>query len=632
MASLRFALAQFDFPVGAVARNGEHVRELMTLARDQLGAQLIAFPELTLSGYPPEDLLLRPSFLASCERELAAVAAHADGIAAFVGHPDAIGEVYNAASLLAAGAVRFTAHKQALPNYTVFDEKRYFRPGHDSCVTEFCGVRVGWLVCEDIWEPEAAALAAAHGAELLVVINASPFDLEKSTQREELLARRARENDVAIAYLNLVGGQDDLLFDGGSLLVEPDGRIAARAPVFVDALLLAEYDNATRRFRAIDWPVEADISREARVYAGLVRGIRDYVDKNHFPGVLLGLSGGIDSALTLAIAVDALGAERVLGVRLPSRFTSDLSNDLAEVQARTLGVKLLTIPIGPPFGGFIEVLEPIFAAAGEPSPVRGADLDIPVESLAGASRADSHHPWRSPSGPAALFAPAVLPAQSTQLASNPGSPLGPQPSVLASDATEENIQSRCRGVILMALSNKLGHMVLSTGNKSEYAVGYATIYGDMCGGYAPLKDCYKQLVYALARWRNVVSGRGTGDLGLGKSGPPASVAGTANRLPSEVIPRAVIERAPSAELRENQTDQDSLPPYETLDAILERFIDGEQSQAEIVAAGFDEATVRRIARLVLGSEYKRRQSAPGPKITTRAFGRDRRYPITSGWR
>jgi len=563
MALLRFALAQFDFPVGAVARNGQRVRELMAEARDRHSAQLIAFPELTLSGYPPEDLLLRPSFLAACENELAAVAAASRGIAAFVGHPHTLGEVYNAASLVADGAVAFTVHKQALPNYTVFDEKRYFRPGNDSCVTDFGGVSVGWLVCEDIWEPEPAALAAAHGAELLIVINASPFDLEKSRQREELLARRARENNVAIAYLNLIGGQDDLLFDGGSLLVEPNGSIAARAPVFVDALLVAEYDSTQRRFRAIGWPDEPDNSREARVYAGLVRGVRDYIDKNRFPGVLLGLSGGIDSALTLAIAVDALGAERVLGVRLPSRFTTDLSNDLAEIQARTLGVELVTIPISPPFAGFLDVLRPAFAA------------------------------------------------------------LSSQSSALSPDVSEENIQSRCRGVILMALSNRFGRMLLSTGNKSEYAVGYATIYGDMCGGYAPLKDCYKQLVYALARWRNSLGKEGLRAAGRGPKGSAGEVI--------EVIPRAVIVRAPSAELRENQTDQDSLPPYEVLDAILERFIDGEQSQAEIVAAGFDEATVRRIAKLVLGSEYKRRQSAPGPKITTRAFGRDRRYPITSGW-
>jgi len=537
MATLRFALAQYDFPVGAVARNGERVRELIQTAR-AAGVQLVAFPELTLSGYPPEDLLLRPSFLAACERELVAVAQATHGIAAYVGHPHTLGEVYNAASLLADGAVAFTAHKQALPNYTVFDEKRYFRPGHDSTATDFAGMRIGWLVCEDIWEPEPAALAAAKGAELLVVINASPFDLEKSTQREELLARRARENSVAIAYLNLVGGQDDLLFDGGSLLIEPDGRIAARAPVFVDAMLVAEYDNAARRFRALDWPVENDSSREARVYAGLVRGVRDYIEKNHFPGVLLGLSGGIDSALTLALAVDALGPERVTGVRLPSRYTTDLSNDLAEQQANAMGVQLLTIPIETPYVGFLDALAPAF--------------------------------------------------------------LGKR-----ADITEENLQSRCRGAILMALSNKLGRMLLTTGNKSEYAVGYATIYGDMCGGYAPIKDCYKQLVYALARWRN-------------RAG--------------EVIPAAVIERAPSAELRENQTDQDSLPAYEVLDAVLERFIEGEQSQAEIVAAGFDEAVVRRVAKLVLASEYKRRQAAPGPKISTRAFGRDRRYPISSGWR
>jgi NAD+ synthase (glutamine-hydrolysing) len=537
MASLRFALAQFDFPVGAVAKNGKRVRELLAQARDNHDAQLVAFPELTLSGYPPEDLLLRPSFLASCEKELAAVAAETRGIAAYLGHPHTIGEVYNAATLVADGEIIATVHKQALPNYTVFDEKRYFRPGDRSIVVELSGVRVGLLICEDIWEAEPAALAAEAGAELLMVINASPFDVDKAAQREELLARRARENNVAIAYLNLVGGQDDLVFDGASMLVEHDGRIAARAPAFVDALLLATYDNATRRFTAHDWPTIANHSLDARVYAALVRGTRDYVDKNGFATVVLGLSGGIDSALTMAIAVDALGAERVKAVLLPSRYTSDLSNREAIAQAEGQGVRHFTVPIEGPFDAFLELLAPA---------------------------------W----------------------------------SCRPADTTEENLQSRCRGVILMALSNKFGHMLLSTGNKSEMAVGYATIYGDMCGGFAPLKDVYKTTVYALARWRNAQS---------------------------RVIPEEVITRAPSAELRENQTDQDSLPAYDALDAILGRFIEGEQSQAEIVAAGFDEATVKRIARLVLVNEYKRRQSAPGPKVSMRAFGRDRRYPISSGW-
>jgi len=537
MALLNLALAQFDFAVGAVARNATRVRELMAQAR-AAGADLVAFPELTLAGYPPEDLLLRPSFLAACERELGDLATQARGIAAFVGHPHSLGEVYNAASLLRDGAVELTYHKQALPNYTVFDEKRYFRPGERSAVVEIRGVRVGLLVCEDVWEAEPSAAAAAAGAELLLVINASPFDLAKAAQREDLLARRAREHGVGIAYVNLVGGQDDLVFDGGSLLLDADGRVAARAPNCVDALLLASFDAATRRFRAQDWPAAADVSEEARVYGALVRGTRDYVEKNAFPGVLLGLSGGIDSALTQAIAVDALGAERVTAVLLPSRYTSELSRREALAQAQAQGVAHLELPIEPPFQAFLQALAPAFA--GKPA-----------------------------------------------------------------DVTEENLQSRCRGVMLMALSNKSGRMLLSTGNKSEMAVGYATIYGDMCGGYAPLKDVYKTWVYRLARWRNACAA---------------------------VIPEEVITRPPSAELRENQTDQDSLPPYDVLDAILDRFIEGEQSQAEIVAAGFDEATVRRVARLVLANEYKRRQSAPGPKVSTRAFGRDRRYPITSGWR
>jgi len=541
MPRLTFALAQRDFPVGAVAANAARMRELIAAAREG-GAAIVAFPELAICGYPPEDLLLRPTFLRACADELASLAADTNGVAAYVGHPHAQGEVYNAASLLRGGKIELTYHKQALPNYTVFDEKRYFQPGHEAVVVEISGVRVGLLVCEDIWEAEPAAKAAQAGAELLLVINASPFDIPQAKTREELLARRASENNVAIAYVNVVGGQDDLLFDGGALLVEPDGRIAARAPQFVDALLFADYDSDARRFTARDWPVAEDASDVAIVYAGLVRGVRDYVTKNGFPGVLLGLSGGIDSGLTLALAVDALGADRVTAVMMPSRYTSGVSTSEAEAQARKLGVDYRVLPIETAFGAFRDTLAPVFAGRAE-------------------------------------------------------------------DITEENLQARCRGVLLMALSNKFGALVLSTGNKSEMAVGYATLYGDMCGGYAPLKDVYKTLVWELSRWRNAQESDG-----------------------EWVIPPVVIDRPPSAELRNNQLDQDSLPPYDVLDAILERFVDRDESQAEIVGAGFDEATVRRVARLVLGSEYKRRQSAPGPKITTRAFGRNRRYPISSGWR
>jgi NAD+ synthase (glutamine-hydrolysing) len=458
-----------------------------------------------------------------------------------VGHPHSEGEVFNAASLLREGCIEVTAQKQALPNYGVFDDKRYFRSGHESIVLTIDGVRVGLLICEDVWVPEPAAQAARAGAELIVVINASPWDRAKPFEREAVLVSRARETSCAFAYVNLVGGQDEVVYDGGSLLVNGDGSIAARAPAFVDALLWVEFDASTRTLQALDWPVVTDTSREATLYAALVRGIRDYIDKNGFSGVLLGLSGGIDSALTLALAVDALGADRVTAVMMPMRYTSQLSLDGARMQAEQAGVGYHVIDIEPTYGSFIDALTPAFKGK-------------------------------------------------------------------AADTTEENLQSRTRGVMLMALSNKHGKLLLATGNKSEMAVGYATLYGDMCGAYAPLKDVYKTMVYKLSRWRNT-SADGTGG-----------------------IPVAVIERPPSAELRDDQTDQDSLPPYDELDAILERFIEGEQSQAEIVAAGFDAETVRRVARLVLANEFKRRQSAPGPRVTTRAFGRERRYPITSGWR
>ncbi len=576
MSTLRFALAQFDFPVGDVAGNARRMRELASQARDG-GAALVAFPEQSLCGYPAEDLLLRPGFLAACTDQLASLARGIGGIAAVAGHPDSQGEVYNAASVLRDGGIALTYRKQALPNYTVFDEKRYFRRGSDTCVFECEGVRIGLLVCEDIWEAEPAAHAAAAGAELLLVINASPYDIRQQATRERLLGERARDNRVPIAYVNTIGGQDDLLFDGASLLVGADGRVTARAPSFVEALLFAEFDTETRTLQALSWPGCGDTREEAVVYAGLVRGVRDYVHKNGFSDVLLGLSGGIDSALTLAIAVDALGPQHVTAVMLPSRYTSELSLREARAQAQTLGVRYLDLPIEPAF-----------------------------EALA------------------------------RTLASVPGG------DTLA-DITAQNLQSRARGVLLMALSNQTGALLLSTGNKSEMAVGYATLYGDMCGAYAPLKDCYKTLVYRLARWRNEAGlGLRRQDAGAnigvadGPKGEPlkrrVSRAPGLGESIGEVIPGAVMGRAPSAELRANQTDQDSLPPYDVLDAILERCIEGAQSREEIVAAGFDADTVQRVMQMVYAAEFKRRQSAPGPRVSTCAFGRERRYPITDAWR
>lgn len=565
MATLRLALAQLDFPVGAVAANAAKVRDIAAQAQAG-GAALLAFPELAVSGYSPEDLLLRPSFLAACNDAVIALAAETTAMAVLVGHPDSAGEIYNGASLLRNGAVEVTAHKQALPNYGVFDEKRYFRAGHETVIVLVNGVHVGCLICEDVWQPEPAAQAAEAGAELLVVINASPWDDAKQAKRETVLVARARETGCAIAYLNLVGGQDEVVYDGASMLVNADGSIAARAPAFVDALLWATFDPATRTFQAEGWPQVADTSAIATLYAALVRGTRDYIEKNGFGGVLLGLSGGIDSALTLALAVDALGADRVTPVMLPTRYTSQLSLDGAREQAERAGADYQIIDIEQTYQSFMRGLTPLFAGK-------------------------------------------------------------------AADTTEENLQSRTRGVMLMALSNKHGRLLLATGNKSEMAVGYATLYGDMCGAYAPLKDVYKTQVYRLAKWRN---GAGTTEWSAESCGVRMlmvpSFGGQASGSGAWVIPPVVIERPPSAELRENQTDQDSLPSYDELDAILERFIEGEQSQAEIVAHGFDAATVQRVVRLVLLNEFKRRQSAPGPRVTTCAFGRERRYPITSGWK
>lgn len=547
MGTLRLALAQFDFPVGAVAANADRVRALMREAAAG-GADLLVCPELALSGYPPEDLLLRPSFLAACGVELDALARGTDELAAVVGFPHSEGVTYNAAALLHGGRIVQVAHKCALPNYGVFDDKRWFEPGHAVTVTSLGDVRAGILICEDAWQPEPAAAAARAGAELLIVVNASPFDADKQTVREAVLAARARETGCAIAYLNMVGGQDDVVYDGASLLVDGKGSIVARAPAFVDTLLWAEFDSTARAWQADDWPAAPDTRPQATLYAALVRGVRDYVHKNGFEGVLLGLSGGVDSALTLAIAVDALGADKVTAVMLPSRYTSALSLREAQAQARALDVEYFDLAIGDACDAFTATLEP---ACGE---------------------------------------------------------LG--------DLVTQNLQARSRGVLLMALSNQTGKLLLTTGNKSEMAVGYATLYGDMCGGYAPLKDVYKTQVYALAKWRNE---SGTMD------------EGRANRQEA-VIPPAVIERAPSAELRADQTDQDSLPPYDVLDGILKRCIEGAASQAEIVAAGYAADDVRRVVRMLYAAEFKRRQAAPGPRVSSCAFGRERRYPISNAWR
>ena len=540
--TLRIAMAQFDFPVGDVAGNRDRIARMVTEARDEYQADIVLFPELALSGYPPEDLLYRPSFLRECQVALDAIAADVQGIVAVVGWPQAAGAVvYNAASVLRDGAVEQTYRKRELPNYAVFDERRYFDvdPDRDDCVFEVDGTQVGLVICEDLWFAEPIASTVARGAQLVLVPNASPFERDKHAQRDTLLAQRTGETGAAIAYLNVVGGQDALVFDGASVVADGDGNVHPAAAAFTDQWLVVDFDPATRRFTPVQWMVDGDESRDALAWRAVVRGTRDYFAKNGFKHAWLGLSGGIDSSLVLAIAVDALGAENVTAVRMPSRYTADLSNDLAREQCDAMGVKLIALPIEKPFQGYLDTLAEVFA----------------------------------------------------------GKPV---------DTTEENLQSRTRGAFLMALSNKFGGLVLTTGNKSEYAVGYATIYGDMCGGYAPIKDLYKTEVFALARWRNTV-----GD---------------------QVVPQAVIDRPPSAELRDNQKDQDSLPPYDVLDAILLRHVDQEQSRAEIVAAGFDAATVDKVLKLVRIGEWKRHQAAPGPKVSRRAFGRERRYPISNGYR
>jgi len=538
--TLKIALAQLDFLVGDVRGNAAKVIASARHARRELGADLVLYPELTLSGYPPEDLLFHRGFRRQIEAGLAHLRAELEDARVLIGFPEYAGAgIYNSAALITGGEIAAIHRKAELPNYKVFDEKRYFHAGNQPTVADCRGFRTGLLVCEDIWEPAAVQLSRSDGAELLVVINASPYEIHKQREREEVARARIREVGLPLAYVNLVGGQDELVFDGNSFVMDAAGEVVLRAPAFEAGTWVAEFTRDSRG-HVVPRPaaVAAELSDDASVYRALVLGVRDYVGKHGFPGVVIGVSGGVDSALTLAIAVDALGSERVQAVMMPSRYTSAISLEDAQQQAQLLNVKYSVLSIEGMFEATLATLRQEFA--GRPA-----------------------------------------------------------------DATEENIQSRCRMLLLMGLSNKTGRMLLTTGNKSEMAVGYATLYGDMAGGFAPIKDCSKMLVYRLANYRN----------SLGR-----------------VIPARVIEREPSAELRPGQKDSDSLPPYEILDPILEAFIEEDLSVDEIEARGFDRATVGRVLDLVKRNEYKRRQAPPGVRVSRRAFGRDWRYPITSGYR
>jgi NAD+ synthase (glutamine-hydrolysing) len=551
--SVKVALAQINATVGDLPGNAERIIDSARRAYEQ-GARLVLTPELGLCGYPPEDLLLRPAFMQACAESLAQCAkalADLPGLFVVVGHPHQFGDRgdvrsnsvsvprrYNAASVLSGGQVIATYCKRELPNYQVFDERRYFASGRDDgqppVVIDVQGLKFGLVICEDAWFDEPGQTAKAAGAQVLCVINASPFHLGKLVEREERMAATARSLEMPLLYAHLAGAQDEVVFDGSSFALDAKGAVTARAPMFDEALAIVEVDGVSARGEVAEME-----SIEAQAWSALVVGVRDYVNKNGFPGVIIGLSGGIDSALVLAIAVDALGADRVRTVMMPSPYTADISWIDARDMAERLGVRYDEISIVPMFEDFKRSLAAEFAGRPE-------------------------------------------------------------------DATEENIQARIRGILLMALSNKFGSIVLTTGNKSEMATGYCTLYGDMAGGFAVIKDVAKTLVYRLAAWKNA-QGR-------------------------EVIPERIITRPPSAELRPDQKDQDSLPPYEVLDGILQRYMEEDQGIEEIIAAGFPKADVERVTRLIKINEYKRRQSPVGIRITHRAFGRDWRYPITSKFR
>lgn len=538
---LRVVMAQHNFLVGDILGNTTQVLESAHRAMSEFRADVIVFPELTLTGYPPEDLLFRPSMMIRIKRALEEILTAGLDIIIILGHPlSEDGCLFNAASVIHGRKILATYTKQRLPNYQVFDERRYFTPGNKACVVQINGIAVALTICEDMWIPEPSMQAREAGAEIIITINASPFHTNKLMERQALLSERAEQCQLPIIYTNLVGGQDELVFDGASMAVGADGRCRVLAPAFVEGLFAVELIEKKGCMEIRQGHIAAVQSIEASVYQALTLGLQDYVRKNGFKSVVLGLSGGIDSALTLAIAVDALGAGKVQAVMMPFTYTSQLSVDLAREQATRLGVHFSVIAIKEPFEAFSKVLAPEFAG-------------LPV------------------------------------------------------DVTEQNMQARCRGVILMAISNKKGALVLTTGNKSEIAVGYSTLYGDMAGGFDVLKDVAKTLVYRLANYRNLL--------------------GPAER----VIPQAVIDRPPSAELAPDQVDQDNLPPYDQLDEILELYVEKDFSAHEIIARGYAEETVRRVLRLVDINEYKRRQSPIGVRLTRRGFGRDRRYPITSGW-
>jgi NAD+ synthase (glutamine-hydrolysing) len=559
---VKVALAQINATVGDLLGNARLIADAAREAH-AAGARVVLAPELALTGYPPEDLLLRPAFMAACESTLEALAADLsdlEGMHVVVGHPlqldgeaeirsksMAVARRFNAASVLSAGRVRASYCKRELPNYQVFDERRYFASGRDAgqgaLVFEVGDLRFGVLICEDAWFDEPAEVAVRAGAQVLCVLNASPFHLDKAAEREERMAERARRTNCPLLYSHLVGGQDEVVFDGASFAVDARGAVRARAPFFEPALSIVEVDaDGGVRGELTAWP-----SQEEQAWKALVTGVRDYLGKNGFPGAIIGLSGGVDSALVLAIAVDALGADRVRTVMMPSPYTADISWIDARDMAARLGVRYDEIPIAPMFDAFKGSLAAQFAG-------------------------------------------------------------------LAEDTTEENIQARIRGTLLMALSNKTGAIVLTTGNKSEMATGYCTLYGDMAGGFAVIKDVAKTLVYRLCEWKN--------------RQPTLRADGTVG----PVIPERIITRPPSAELRPDQTDQDSLPPYDVLDGILARYMEDDRSIEDIIAEGYPRADVERVTRLIKINEYKRRQAPVGIRITHRAFGRDWRYPITSKFR